>query len=171
MNAETRPAVLEEVLSRYRDLVAEEIDRQLPRGEPRRWLYEPMSDYPHRAGKALRAALCRASCRAFGGDEQDALAVAAAIELAHCAFLVHDDIQDGSDQRHNRDTVWKLWGSAQGINVGDALYALAQVALAEQAASHPNIGAGLLRLNRTTLVEKIKKKGLRPPDGDEGLMI
>lgn len=34
-----------------------------------------------------------------------------------------------------------------------------------------NQAAMLLRLNRTTLVEKIKKKGLRPPDGDEGLMI
>lgn len=34
-----------------------------------------------------------------------------------------------------------------------------------------NQAAMLLRLNRTTLVEKIKKKGLRPPDGDEGLSI
>lgn len=34
-----------------------------------------------------------------------------------------------------------------------------------------NQAAMLLRLNRTTLVEKIKKKGLRPPDGDEGLMM
>lgn len=32
-----------------------------------------------------------------------------------------------------------------------------------------NQAALLLRLNRTTLVEKIKKKGLRPPDGEEGM--
>lgn len=34
-----------------------------------------------------------------------------------------------------------------------------------------NQAALLLRLNRTTLVEKIKKKGLRPPDGEEGLSM
>src|SRR6185436_15903132 len=86
---------------------------------------------------------------AFGGSSEAAPGPAAALELIHNFSLVHDDIQDVSDRRHNRDTVWRLWGAAQGINVGDALYALAQVALAEGAASHPRIGDGLLRLNRT----------------------
>jgi geranylgeranyl diphosphate synthase type I len=62
---------------------------------------------------------------------------------------VHDDIQDGSDQRHNRDTIWKLWGSAQGINVGDALFALAQVALVEHTATHSRLAEGVLLMNRT----------------------
>jgi len=80
-----------------------------------------MSDYPHRAGKALRAALCLASCRAFGGDEQDALAVAAAIELAHCAFLVHDDIQDGSRIRRGAPTLHRSEGMPLALNAGNAL--------------------------------------------------
>jgi len=104
---------------------------------------------PARTGKRIRPALAILTCEAFGGSADDARGPAIALELIHNFSLVHDDIQDVSAQRHNRDTVWTLWGSAQGINVGDALYALAQVALAEQAADHPGIGAGLLRLNRT----------------------
>ena len=106
-------------------------------------------DPPARTGKRARPILSILTCEAFGGAEEDAHGPAVALELIHNFSLVHDDIQDVSDQRHNRDTVWKLWGAAQGINVGDALYALAQVALAEQAASHPRIGAGILRLNQT----------------------
>ena len=106
-------------------------------------------DPPARTGKRVRPILAILTCEAFGGTTEAARGPAVALELVHNFSLVHDDIQDVSDQRHNRDTVWKLWGSAQGINVGDALYALAQVALAEQAAGHPRIGEGLLRLNRT----------------------
>jgi geranylgeranyl diphosphate synthase, type II len=121
VTADAQPAGLEDVLSRYRERVADEIDRRLPRGEPRRWLYGPMSDYPHRTGKALRAALCLASCGAFGGDEQDALPVAAAIELAHCAFLVHDDIQDGSHIRRGAPTLHLAEGMPLALNAGNAL--------------------------------------------------
>lgn len=104
---------------------------------------------PARTGKRARPILAILTCEAFGGSAEDAHGPAVALELIHNFSLVHDDIQDVSDQRHNRDTVWKLWGSAQGINVGDALYALAQVALAENCQAHPRIGAGVLRLNRT----------------------
>jgi geranylgeranyl diphosphate synthase type I len=104
---------------------------------------------PARTGKRARPILAILTCEAFGGTAEDARGPAVALELIHNFSLVHDDIQDASAQRHNRDTVWTIWGSAQGINVGDALFALAQVALAEGAATHPRIGAGLLRLNRT----------------------
>jgi geranylgeranyl diphosphate synthase type I len=106
-------------------------------------------DPPARTGKRVRPMLSILTCEAFGGTTDDARGPAVALELIHNFSLVHDDIQDGSFQRHNRETVWRLWGSAQGINVGDGLYALAQVALAEQAADHPRIGQGLLRLNQT----------------------
>jgi geranylgeranyl diphosphate synthase type I len=106
-------------------------------------------DPPARTGKRARPILAILTCESFGGTAEDARGPAVALELIHNFSLVHDDIQDVSDQRHNRDTVWKLWGAAQGINVGDARYALAQVALAEHAQAHPRIGAGVLRLNRT----------------------
>jgi geranylgeranyl diphosphate synthase, type I len=106
-------------------------------------------DPPARTGKRIRPILAILTCEAFGGIAEAARGPAIALELVHNFSLVHDDIQDVSDQRHNRDTIWKLWGAAQGINVGDALFALAQVALVEHTASHPHLAEGVLLLNRT----------------------
>jgi geranylgeranyl diphosphate synthase type II len=114
----------DDLLRRYRQRAAEEIERRLPQGEPRRWLYEPLADYPRRAGKGLRAALCLATCGAYGGSEDDAVAAAAAIELAHSAFLVHDDIQDGSDWRRGQPTLHRRVGLPLALNAGDALAVL-----------------------------------------------
>ena len=112
---------VDRTLSRYRQRAAEEIERRLPHGEPHRWLYEPLADYPLRAGKALRAALCLASCGSFGDSDEDALTVAAAIELAHCAFLVHDDIQDDSLVRRGGPTLHRSQGMPLALNTGNAL--------------------------------------------------
>jgi geranylgeranyl diphosphate synthase type I len=108
-------------------------------------------DPPARTGKRVRPILAILTAEAFGGTARLARGPAVALELIHNFSLVHDDIQDRSDRRHNRETVWKLWGGAQGINVGDALFALSQLALAEHAAEHPRLADGVLRLNRTCL--------------------
>jgi geranylgeranyl diphosphate synthase type I len=80
-------------------------------------------------GKALRSSLCLLTCEAAGGDRWQALPAAAAVELVHNFSLVHDDIQDGDAERHHRPAVWKLWGEAQAINAGDAILALAHLAV------------------------------------------
>lgn len=80
------------------------------------------------AGKRLRPVLCLLTCQAAGGDPDQALPAAAAIELVHNFSLVHDDIEDRSPLRRGRPTVWKVWGVPQAINVGDALFALAHLA-------------------------------------------
>jgi geranylgeranyl diphosphate synthase type II len=77
----------------------------IPDGEPHRWLYRVARTYPSRPGKALRPAMCVATSRAFGGSDQDVVPVAVAIELLHNAFLVHDDIVDGSERRRGRPTL------------------------------------------------------------------
>jgi geranylgeranyl diphosphate synthase type I len=69
------------------------------------------------------------SCEAAGGNWRDALPAAAAIELLHNFSLLHDDIEDNSAERRGRATVWKEWGVAQAINGGDAMFALARLAL------------------------------------------
>lgn len=88
-------------------------------------------------GKFIRPALCLWACEACGGDLSDSLPIAVALEWMHNFTLVHDDIQDGDRERRNRETVWSVWGSAQGINAGDALQALAFRTLAENG-SHPD---------------------------------
>src|SRR5262245_58345365 len=97
--------------------------------EPRRYLYNLVSDYPRRGGRMLRPSLCLATARAFGADENDALKTAVAIELLHNAFLVHDDVEDESDARRGRPTLNALHGSPVAVNVGDALIFLGLKAL------------------------------------------
>lgn len=79
------------------------------------------------SGKGIRPLMCLLACAASGGEWQQALPAASSIELIHNFSLIHDDIQDQSDLRRHRPTVWKLWGAAQAINTGDALFALARL--------------------------------------------
>jgi geranylgeranyl diphosphate synthase type I len=81
------------------------------------------------AGKALRPTLCLLACEAAGGDYRTALPVAAALELVHNFSLIHDDIQDGDEQRRHRPTVWAVWGMPQAINAGTAMRILVNEAL------------------------------------------
>ena len=78
------------------------------------------------AGKMLRPALCLLCCEGVGGDARRALPAAVAIELLHNFTLIHDDIEDESETRHGRPTLWRVAGVAQAINAGDGMFALAQ---------------------------------------------
>jgi geranylgeranyl diphosphate synthase type II len=97
----------------------------IPDGEPSRWLYGPMREYPSRPGKGLRPALCLSAGRAFGAEPDDLLGIAVAIELLHNAFLVHDDIADGSEMRRGRPTLTASHGVAAALNAGDGLAVVA----------------------------------------------
>ncbi|MET0699204.1 MAG: polyprenyl synthetase family protein [Mycobacterium sp.] len=101
----------------------------MPDGEPVKWLYGPMREYPSRPGKALRPALCLAAARAFGAQSDDVLGIAVAIELLHNAFLVHDDIADGSEMRRGRPTLVAAHGMAAALNAGDGLAIVASQSL------------------------------------------
>lgn len=80
-------------------------------------------------GKLLRPSLCLLSCESAGGDWHVALPAAAAVELVHNFFLIHDDIQDEGRERRGRPTVWRVWGQPQAINAGDTMHTLARLAL------------------------------------------
>ncbi|MBJ7603392.1 MAG: polyprenyl synthetase family protein [Candidatus Dormibacteraeota bacterium] len=88
-------------------------------------LYDLLSDYPFREGKGLRPAICFAACRAAGGQTEQALKSAAALELFHNAFLVHDDVEDGSHFRRGQVTLFRAHGVPAAVNVGDATNVLA----------------------------------------------
>jgi geranylgeranyl diphosphate synthase type II len=112
-------------LSDCRALVTEEIRRIIP--SDRRYqsiLYDLMLDYPLREGKALRPALCIATCRAIGGKLESVLRSAAVLELYHNAFLIHDDIEDESLMRRGAPTLHRQHGVPIAVNVGDAMLAL-----------------------------------------------
>jgi geranylgeranyl diphosphate synthase type I len=81
------------------------------------------------SGKHIRPILTLLSCEAAGGDWECALPAAAAVELLHNFSLIHDDIEDEDVQRRGRASLWTIWGRAQAINAGDALFTLSHIAL------------------------------------------
>lgn len=120
-------------LGDYRQRVLDALLRRLPSGEPGRYLYDLLPSYPRRLGKGLRPALVLATCGAFRGDEEDALPLAVGVELLHNAFLVHDDIQDGSRLRRGRLSLPAEYGTGLALCAGDALALEALAAFREAA--------------------------------------
>ena len=129
-----------EQLSDYHRQTMEVLLGSLPEQEPQRYLYDLVREFLGRSGKGLRPAICLATCRAFGGRIEDALDSAAAIEMLHNAFLVHDDIEDESEYRRGYPTMHSQYGIPIALNAGDAMQAL---------------GMGILRNNRSTLGSKL----------------
>jgi len=111
-------------LEAYRELVKPILLAVLPAREPKRHLYDIIRGFLERPGKGLRPALCIATCKAFGGDETNALPTAAALELLHNALLVHDDIEDESEYRRSIPTLHTTHGVPIAVNTGDAMNAL-----------------------------------------------
>jgi len=77
-------------------------------------------------GKGLRSTLALLSAQAAGAPIEAGTAAGVAVELVHNFSLLHDDLMDGDETRRHRPTVWKEFGAAQAILVGDALLLLAQ---------------------------------------------
>ena len=109
-------------------LVERTLDEVLPKPEERPAdLSAAMRYAVGSGGKRIRPLICLASAAAVGGAAEDAKYPAAAIELLHNYTLVHDDLpaMDNDVERRGRPTVWKKFGEANAILVGDALQALA----------------------------------------------
>jgi geranylgeranyl diphosphate synthase, type II len=84
--------------------------------------YKLIREYPSRQGKNLRGLFVLLSCEAHGGRWQDALDVAVALELFQNWVLIHDDIEDDSDERRGQPALHKQIGMPIALNVGDALH-------------------------------------------------
>jgi geranylgeranyl diphosphate synthase type II len=126
-----------DTLAHYGALTDEVIREYIPLTEPRAALYDLVREYPGRPGKAIRPSLCLAMCAALAGDLDDALPTAAAIELLHNAFLVHDDIEDGTARRRGGDALHVRHGLPLAVHAGDALLHLAHAPLR---ANHERLG-------------------------------
>ncbi len=114
-------------------------------------------DAPPRFGKALhyavfpggariRPRLCLAVAHACGDSRPDlSNAAAAAIEMLHCASLVHDDMPcfDNADIRRGKPSVHRQHGEPLALLVGDALIIAAFETIARAAADRPDRLAGL----------------------------
>lgn len=74
-------------------------------------------------GKRIRPVLVQAFCALFGGQPEDAAALAVAIELVHCYSLVHDDLpcMDNDDMRRGQPACHKQFGEQAALLAGSAM--------------------------------------------------
>lgn len=98
-------------------------------------------------GARIRPRLCLAVSAAYGLRHPEVtFAAAAAIELLHCASLVHDDLPcfDDADVRRGKPSVHRAFGEEIAVLAGDAMIVLAFQTIARGAAERPDMIAGLL---------------------------
>ncbi len=93
------------------------------------WADETGAPIAAMTGKAVRPTLCLFGCEAVGGSLDSALPAAVALEFIHNFSLIHDDIQDEDETRHNRKTLWAVWGKPKALVAGNALRVVADIAL------------------------------------------
>jgi len=91
-------------------------------------LMPPIEDLLRRGGKRWRPLLMCVICEALGGGD-NALPLVSIVELAHNASLIHDDIEDNSQQRRGKPAVHLLYGVDAAINSGAFLYLLPFMAI------------------------------------------
>lgn len=139
----------EAVLSRANALVRPALEDAARRLEPE--LRDPVLHQLLGGGKGVRAALAVVGAAAAGGDEQEGVLGAVAVELVHNYSLIHDDIIDNDEERRHRPSVWAAFGVPRAIVAGDALANLAVQLLIEDA-SAPRVRAAQLLTEATALM-------------------
>src|SRR5262249_39007176 len=160
----TAATLVNRVLKEYGDVTRVALCDYLRPREPQRHLYNLVGDYPRRGGRMLRPSLCIASARASGANLQDAVRSAVALELLHNAFLVHDDIEDDSDERRGRPTLHALHGVPVAVNVGDALTLLGLRALIDNRQRlGPRLTLRILHQPERIVPHNIQTQSTAPP--------
>jgi geranylgeranyl diphosphate synthase type II len=101
-------------------------------------------------GKRIRSVLCVAAAEAAGGNPEDALPAACALEMVHTYSLIHDDLpaMDDDALRRGKPTCHMAFDEATAILTGDALLTLAFQTLASIELSNAEQAAKWLRIIR-----------------------
>lgn len=121
MTSTLSPALLREAIQQY---ILDGLPRPEAAQRPELAEYAQMlRDYPERGGKMLRGMLLVYSGLAYGAELKQLLPIAAALELFQNWALIHDDIEDASDERRGKPALHKLYGMPLALNAGDALHA------------------------------------------------
>ena len=100
-------------------------------------------------GARIRPTILLSVAMACGDDRpQMANAAAAALELIHCASLVHDDLPcfDDADIRRGKPTVHCAYSEPLAVLAGDSLIVLAFEVLARAAGDHPRRAVELVKV-------------------------
>lgn len=118
-------------------LVDSALDRYLPGAETLpAVLHDAMRYSIFAGGKRIRPILMLAACEAVGGELENVLPAACAIEMIHTYSLIHDDLpaMDDDDLRRGNPTNHKVYGEATAILAGDGLLTEAFILLSNRSA-------------------------------------
>ena len=109
-------------MNNYIELVNNKLDEFIQIEYPQT-IFKSMKYTVMLPGKRLRPIMCLESCRMFGGNIEDAIPTACAIEMLHAQTLIHDDLpcMDNDDFRRGKPTNHKVFGEAMAVLAGDAL--------------------------------------------------
>ncbi|TDD61430.1 polyprenyl synthetase family protein [Actinomadura rubrisoli] len=128
-------------------------------------VFTTVTEFILHGGKRIRPVLCYWGWRGAGGGEgQEILRVAAALEVFHAFCLIHDDIMDGSDLRRGRPTVHRVladrharsrrrgnserFGAASAILLGDLCMTWADELLRTSGLDAPRLATAHRHYNR-----------------------
>ena len=113
-------------MQQYIDLINKKIDEYMPINYPQK-IFKAMKYTVTLPGKRLRPIMCLESCRMFGGNIEDAIPTACAIEMLHAQTLIHDDLpcMDNDNYRRGQLTNHMVFGEANAVLAGDALLTFA----------------------------------------------
>ena len=114
-------------LEEYIEVINKKLNEYLPEDEFPQDIFKAMKYTVMLPGKRLRPIMCLEACRIFGGNIEDAIPTACAIEMLHAQTLIHDDLpcMDNDDFRRGKPTNHKVFGEANAVLAGDALLSFA----------------------------------------------
>ncbi|MBR5156055.1 MAG: polyprenyl synthetase family protein [Clostridia bacterium] len=118
----------EDQLNKYAGMVNDELNKVFAKKEClQKSVYDAMEYSILAGGKRIRPVLTLAVCDMLGGDIEDALKFAVAIECIHTYSLIHDDLpcMDDDDLRRGRSTCHKKFDEATALLAGDGLLTFA----------------------------------------------
>ncbi len=112
-------------------------------------------------GKRLRPALVLLCADACGECAEQAVHLAATVELLHSGSLLHDDVFDSSPTQRGNESAGRRWGTPAAVLVGDFMAA----AVYQHLSVHGDNGAmGILA---ETVIEMCQAELLNPEWGSE----
>lgn len=125
-------------MKNYIDLIEKKLDEYIPVQYPEE-IFESMRYSVLAGGKRLRPIMCLETCKLFGGNIEDALPIACAIEMLHVQSLIHDDLpcMDNDDFRRGKPSNHKAFSESTAVLAGDALISYAIQVIIEKSKNLP----------------------------------
>lgn len=116
--------MLENILNEYRELIDNKIEELLPKNDfPKSKVFEAARYSLLLGGKRIRPIITVEFCKLLGGNKEDALNFAVALEMIHTYSLIHDDLpcMDNDDMRRGKPSCHIAFGEDIALLAGDTL--------------------------------------------------